>query len=263
MTVLQSSYAALVLVHVVVGGGRPGHDTDRKGKAKPSLDLAETFDSYALEVRNGADPLAGATAYLPRNHTARRKRVIGTLLAAAAAADGPDDAVRALLALCHHTDGRKLDSDDNVISRAGDRQTALQARWRKSLLEGAWLLGLRGANRCLGCECKLSTVKGRHVRRMEVSDRPGGRQVEYAGRREDYCSACSAVRKSSAGRPLLSKADAVRATHNERIRTVLDAAEPAIRPHGDHIEHPLHEGPLPEPWPLAKREAWLASRGTT
>jgi len=234
LTLWQSTYAALTLVHVVAGGGRPGHDTD-EGKVKPTLDLAEKFDSYVLEVRGGKDPLAVATNYLPRNIREKRKdgrpgrrNVIAALLTTAAAAESPDSAVPALLTLCQSSGARAVDENYDVVPAAGDRRTALQPRWRRSLLDGAWLIGLRGARRCLGCESRLSEVGSRWVRRQEVSDRPGGRLVENTGRREDYCGACSSGRMSKAGAPIPSVAEFVRATHNERIRTVLDAAEPAL-----------------------------------
>ena len=79
LTVWEASYAALCLVHVVAGGGRPlHHQTDRP------LDLAETFDGYVLKVRAGADAESVAAAYLPRNVSPRRKRLIGALLTTAA-----------------------------------------------------------------------------------------------------------------------------------------------------------------------------------
>lgn len=220
LTLLHGTVAALSLVYVVAAGGRPQHHAE-----EGALDLADTFALYASEVKAGRAAEEVATVYVPRNHTRRRKQVIAAMLATAADAPDSDEARgEALRRLCHHSGIRSLDRGD-VVPLPTDRRTTLQRRWRETLLDGAWLLGLRGAGRCLACERKLAAdqLGGRTVRRKVASDQLGGRRV-------DYCTACTAGRRSGSGHLRPSLAEAIRPTHNEWIRTVLDSAEPVFLP---------------------------------
>lgn len=175
-----------------------------------TLEYGPSFKRHVDAVRDGADPHeVAATWYVPRNADRRRRDVFARLLETAASVDGEVAQRDRLLAVCQTSSARALDERDRPKREVGDRQSALQERWRLTVRDGARLLALRGASRCLSCEQGLADPY-----------RTGyGTVVDERRVRADYCDVCERN----------GRADRIRSTHAEAIRQALDAADGAVR----------------------------------
>lgn len=172
LTSWDGAYAASVLAAALAG----------------DVTLGPAFWRRAAAVRDGERASTAAGAYVRPQAT--NSEPIARLLDVAAGTLDPAAAADALgheracgcngcaaledgfLALQRAVAGtptiRALDDDDRAVPLDGDRRRALRADWRLKLREGARLLALRGAGRCLGCEhTRRRTAKGDYCERCD------------------------------------------------------------------------------------------------
>ena len=234
------------------GAGLDGHDRlDSQGltlwaSTWAALQLAAAVSSAArfsehVSAARGGDALeVVAEWYLPRSATASRREVVARLLNVAAEADGLCEQIRRLERACQWASGRSVDQTDAAVPLPGDRRYVLRPDWREAVTTGARLIALRADGRCLRCEDLLTEDE---FRRTRIGPGPDRRV------RADYCDGCEEAIE-----------DWDRTRHRETVRTVLDAAAGALATEPPTTnDQPLRLGPA-EPWPLAKREAWLEER---